>query len=180
MAYSDKVLKERKEIFNLLSSWFNTLKHMKRKIQILRKKCLFQSPYNFTVGKVTFDFNLGACFSSLVWENWEFSFNNSLLKFLNSFPIYLTHIQCSLKFWIPFSNYDDGRFLRCGFIFVLDTKRFNISNQNIKIIKIFLSSLLECMENIMNFCLFFWTYKIDYCKPWCEKTYSAMVKPFQN
>lgn len=123
------------------------------------KKRLFQSPYIFTVGKVTFDFNLGGCFSSLVLENQEFSFNNSLLKFLNSFPVYLTQIQCSLKFWIPFSNYDDGRFLRYGFIFAVDTaKRFNIknhNNQNIKIIKILLSCFLKSMESIMHSVYFF-------------------------
>lgn len=76
----------------------------------------------------------------------------------------------------PFPNYD-GRFFRSKCTFAMDTaKGFNFKNPNITVIKISLSSFLKSV----HFCLLFWTYKINYCKPWCEKTHSAMVKPFQN
>lgn len=84
------------------------------------------------------------------------------------------------SFFLIMMMVDFGRY---GFIFPMDTdKRFNIKNQNnqtIKIIKILQSSFLKSVENIMHFYLLFWTYKMDYCKPWFEKTYSAMVKPFR-
>lgn len=99
---SDKGLNKSKWIFNLPSSWYNTLTHIKKQIQILRENAWFSLLTSSQWVKWAFDFNQSACFSFLVLENQEFTFNKSVLKIINYFPICLTQIQCSLKFWILF------------------------------------------------------------------------------
>lgn len=105
--------------------------------------CDFESSYNFIVDKVTFDFNLGACFSP--FEKIK-SCNNAVFKswiiFQYIWPQFnglqwfeFLFLRTPLWWWQIF----EVHVYFCN----EHSKRFNFKNQNIEIIRISLSYFLK-------------------------------------